>query len=53
MATLLGGLAFAAFILAQVAAVAAIHAERKSHRPEAFDAARSDHPTRLIRNSGC
>lgn len=37
METLLGALVFAAFLLAQVAAVAAVHAERTNHRSDAFD----------------
>jgi hypothetical protein len=52
MDTLLGSLAFAVFIFAQVAAVIAVHAERKRRGPEELDAARFDHLTRLVRNSG-
>ena len=52
MDTLLGSLAFAAFILAQVTTVIAVHAERKRHGPEELGAARWDHLTRLIRHSG-
>ncbi len=37
METLLGALVFAAFLLAQVAAIAAVHADRASHGPDAFD----------------
>ena len=37
METLLGTLAFAAFVLAQVAAVAALQADRAGHGPRAFD----------------
>ena len=37
METLLGALVLAAFLLAQVAAVAALHADRAGHGSEAFD----------------
>jgi len=36
METLLGGLAFAAFLLAQVAAVVAVQASRQSQAPNAI-----------------
>lgn len=52
MDTLLVDLAFAVFMLAQVSAVIAVHAEWKRRGPEELDAARMDHLTRLIRNSG-
>jgi hypothetical protein len=52
MDTLLCGLAFAAFILAQVAAVVAVHGENNIRQPNAFDAARFDRRTRLILESG-
>ena len=52
MDTLLGGLVFAGFILTQVAAVVAIHAERKSRQPDAFEATRLDHRARVIWDSG-
>jgi hypothetical protein len=52
MDTLLGSLAFAAFILAQVTAVIAVHAEGKRRGPQELGTARLDHLTRLIRNSG-
>jgi len=52
MGTLLGSLAFALFIFAQVAAVVAVQAERKSRRTEALDSPHFDHLTRFIRNSG-
>jgi hypothetical protein len=52
MDTLLCGLAFAAFILAQVAAVVAVHAESNIRQSNAFDAARFDRRTRLILESG-
>jgi hypothetical protein len=37
MEPLLGALVFAAFLLAQVVAVAAVHTERTSHRSDVFD----------------
>ena len=37
MEILLGALMFAAFLLAQVAAVAAVHADSRGHGPHAFD----------------
>ena len=40
MDTLLGAFAFAAFILAQVAAVVAVHAGRERRQPRPFDATR-------------
>jgi hypothetical protein len=49
---LLGGLAFAAIIFGQFAAVIAVHDQRKGRRPEAFGATRADHRTRLIWDSG-
>ncbi len=52
MDTLLGGLALAGFILAQVAAVVAVHAERKNRQSEASNATRPDHRTRQIGDSG-
>jgi hypothetical protein len=51
MDTLLSALAFAAFIVAQVAAVIAVHAERQARPSEALGA-RLDHLARVIRNSG-
>ena len=52
MEMLLGGLAFAAIIFGQFAPVLAVHDERKSRRPEAFDATHADYRTRLIWDSG-
>jgi hypothetical protein len=56
MDILLGGLAFAAMILAQFAAVVAVHHERKSREPEAEPEAsaptRVDHRARHIWDSG-
>ena len=37
METLLGAFVFAAFVLAQVAAVVALHADSRGHGPHAFD----------------
>ena len=51
MDTLLSGLAFAGFLVAQIAAVIAVSAERQARAPEAFSA-RFDHLARVIRNSG-
>jgi len=52
MATLLGALVFVAFILAQVAAVVAVHAERERRQPDAFDAVRLDPRARVIWDCG-
>jgi hypothetical protein len=52
METLLGGLAFAVFLLAQVAAVVAVHAERKTHRPNAFEGVRRTPRAKAILDSG-
>jgi hypothetical protein len=51
METLLSILALAAFVVAQVAAVIAVQAERQGRPSETFNA-RFDHLARLIRNSG-
>ena len=48
MDILLGGLAFAAMILAQFAAVVAVHHERKSRESEASAPRRVDHRARHI-----
>jgi hypothetical protein len=48
METILGGIAFAAIIFGQFAAVVAVHGERKRRQPEAFDATLADHRTTLI-----
>ena len=50
MVTLLSCLAFAVFVVAQVAAVIAVRADRQGQPSEALDP-RFDHLTRLIRNS--
>ena len=52
MATLLGGLVFAAFLLAQIAAVLAIHAARTSRGSDALEATRLDPRVRVIWESG-
>jgi hypothetical protein len=52
MATLLGGLVFAAFLLAQIAAVVAIHAARRSRGSDALEATRHDPRVRVIWESG-
>jgi len=52
MDTLLGAFAFAAFILAQVAAVVAIHAERERRQPNPVDATRLDPRARAIWDCG-
>jgi hypothetical protein len=51
METLLGILAFAAFLVAQIAAVITVSAHRQGYSSETSDA-RLDHLARLIRNSG-
>ena len=52
MDTLLGAFAFAAFIVAQVAAVAAVHAGRERRQPHPSDATRLDPRTRAICDCG-
>jgi len=49
---LLGGLAFAAIILGQFAAVLAVHGERKSRESDALSPTRFDDRTKLIWQSG-
>ena len=48
METLLGALAFAAFILAQVLAVVAVHARRERRQPHPLDATRLDPRARAV-----
>lgn len=52
METLLGALVFTAFVLAQVAAVVAVHAERERRQPHPFDATRLDPRARVIQDCG-
>ena len=52
MDMLLGGLAFAAIIFGQFAAVIAVHGERKSRESEAFAPPHVDYRTRLIWECG-
>ena len=52
METLLGGLAFLAFLLAQVAAVISIHAGRTRHGFDAFEKTRLDPRARVISEAG-
>ena len=52
MDTLLGAFAFVAFILAQVAAVVAVHAGRERPQPHPFDATRRDPRARAIWDGG-
>ena len=52
MDMLLGGIAFAAFILGQFAAVVAVHGERKSRESDASASPHLDHRTKLIWHSG-
>ena len=52
MATLLGALVFVAFILAQVAAVIAVHAEGERRQPNPFDATRLDPRARAVWDCG-
>ena len=52
MDMVVGGLAFAAIILGQFAAVIAVHGERKSRESEAVAPLHVDHRTRLIWESG-
>ena len=52
MTTLLGALIFVAFILAQVAAVIAVHAERERRQPNPVDATRLDPRARAVWECG-
>jgi len=52
MATLLGCLVFAAFLLAQIAAVVAIHAAGTCDGSNSIEATRLDPPARAIWDSG-
>lgn len=52
MDTLLGALAFTTFVLAQVAAVVAVHAERERRQPNPFDATRLDPRARVVWDCG-
>lgn len=51
MEMLLGGLVFAVFLFAQVAAVVAVQAERTSGRSQAYDAIRRDRAAKVIWDS--
>ncbi len=52
MDMLLGGLAFAAIIFAQFAAVVAVHGERKRRESEASSPPQLDHRAMVIWDSG-
>jgi hypothetical protein len=52
METFLSTLVFAAFVVAQVAAVVAIQRERDRRHPQAFDSALKDRRARMILLSG-
>jgi hypothetical protein len=52
MDMLLGGLAFAAIMLGQFAAVVAVHGERKRREFDASSPPHLDHRARLIWNAG-
>jgi hypothetical protein len=52
METLLGALAFAAFMLAQVAAVVAVNAERERRQPHPVDATRLAPRARVVPDCG-
>jgi hypothetical protein len=51
MEALLGGLVFAAFLFAQIAAVVAVQAEANRGRSPAYDAIRRDRGARVIWDS--
>ena len=51
METLLGGLAFVGFLLAQVAAVVAVQAASNSGQSQAYDAIRRDRGASVIWDS--
>jgi hypothetical protein len=52
MDTLLGVLAFTAFVVAQVAAVVAIHAGKERRQPHPVEATRLDPRARAVWDSG-
>jgi hypothetical protein len=52
MEALLGGLLFAAFIFAQIAAVVAVHSESRSRQSDALEAIRRDQSARATWASG-
>ena len=52
MDTLLGAFAFAAFILAQVAAVVAVHAESERRQPRPVNATCLDPRARVVSDCG-
>jgi hypothetical protein len=52
METLLGVLAFTAFVVAQVAAVVAIHAGKERRQPHPVEATRLDPRARAVWDSG-
>ena len=52
METFLSCLAFTAFLIAQVAAVIAIHAERKDRQSDTLAAPRRERRSRLVQASG-
>lgn len=52
MEALLGALAFTAFVLAQIAAVVAVHAERERRQPHPVDATRLDPRARVAAHCG-
>jgi hypothetical protein len=52
MEALLGALAFTAFILAQVAAIVAVHAERERRQPHPVDATRPNPRARIAWDCG-
>ena len=52
METLLGALVFVAFILAQVAAVVAVHAHRERRQPNPVDTTRLDPRARAVWDCG-
>jgi hypothetical protein len=52
METLLAALVFAAFVLAQIAAVVAVHTESERRQPHQLDATRLGPRARVIRDCG-
>lgn len=51
METLLAGLAFAVFLIAQIAAVIAVNRMNSTRRSEAFDAVQRDRSAKVIWDS--
>jgi hypothetical protein len=51
MATVLGGFAFAVFLIAQITAIAAVSSANSGRRSEAFDAIQRDRGAKVLWDS--